>query len=70
MELETDSLKLTCLCQRDGIQDRRDQRPEMQHTVGGRADKNDSERKHRDVLLELKAAVHCDEGIVLAAHEL
>ena len=67
--LGTDPLKLPRLGCCHGVEDRWDERPEMQHTVGWRADENDAEGKDGDVLLELKAAVHGDKGIVVVAHE-
>ena len=42
----------------------------MQQAVGWRPDEDDAEGKGRDVLMELKAVVHRDQGIVVAAHEV
>jgi len=41
----------------------------MHHAIGWRSDEDHTEGKGGDVLLELKAGVHRDQGIVVAAHE-
>jgi hypothetical protein len=37
-------------------------------TVGPGTNEDDPERQYRDRLLELHAAVHCDEHIVMTSH--
>jgi hypothetical protein len=40
----------------------------MLHAVGSSTDEHNAKRQCRDALLELDAAVHCDEDIILTAH--
>jgi hypothetical protein len=49
-------------------EDRRHERPQILHAVGSGTNEHNAERQCRDALLELDAAVHCDEDIILAAH--
>src|ERR1700730_10926463 len=52
----------------EGGEDRRHERPQMLHAVGSGTDEHNAKRQCRDGLLELDAAVHCDENIILTAH--
>ena len=49
-------------------EDRRQERPQMLHAVGWGANEHNAKGQCRDALLELDAAVHRDEGIILAVH--
>src|ERR1700730_11000283 len=52
----------------EGGEDRRHERPQILHAVGSGTDEHNAKRQCRDALLELDAAVHCDENIILTAH--
>ena len=67
--LGTDPVKLPRLGVYDGVEDHRDERSEMPHPVGWRADQDDTEGEGRKGLLELQVAVHRDQHVVGAAHE-
>ena len=67
--LGTNPLKLARLGCGDRVEDGRDERPEMQHTIRWRADEDHTDGKGGDVLLELEVGVHRDQGIVVATHE-
>jgi hypothetical protein len=54
----------------DGVDDQGYKGPEVHHAVGRGANEDDPEREGRDVLLELDAAVHGDEDVVVPAHAL
>src|SRR5260370_32935342 len=49
-------------------EDRRHERRQILHAVGRGADEENAKRQCRDALLELDAAVHCDEDIILIAY--
>jgi len=49
-------------------EDRRHERPQILHAVGSGTDEHNAKGQCRDGLLELDAAVHCDEDIILTAH--
>src|SRR5438874_2019170 len=49
-------------------EDRWHERPQILHTIGWGANEHNAKRQCRDALLELDAAVHCDEDIILTAH--
>jgi hypothetical protein len=61
-------VELTWLERREGVENRRHERLEVSHSIGWRSDKNDAERQAGEVLLELDALVHCDQGRVFASH--
>jgi hypothetical protein len=50
-------VELTRLERGEGVEDCRDERLEVHHTVGGRADKQHAEGHSRQILLELDAPV-------------
>lgn len=62
------AVELTWLERREGVEDRRHERLEVHHAVRWRTDKKHAERHCCQVLLELDAPVHRDQGVVLATH--
>lgn len=53
-----------------GFEDRGNEWLEVRDPVGRGENEEDSERQHSDVLLELDALVHREQGVVLPAHTL
>jgi hypothetical protein len=66
--LSTDTLDLAWRGGRNSGEERRHERPEVLHAIGCGAHDDNAEWEHRDGLLELQAAVHRAQGIVVATH--
>ena len=64
----TDSLDPTRLARGDGVEDRGHERAEVQHAIGSGSDDDYGKRKRRDLLLELDAAVHCEQHVISVPH--
>jgi hypothetical protein len=52
----------------DGGDDRRYEWAQVLRAIGSGANEDYTEKERRDLLLELDAAVHCDQNIVMATH--
>jgi hypothetical protein len=62
------AVELTGLEGRESVEYCRIKRPEVQHAVGGRTDKQYGDGHNGQILLELEAPVHCDQRVVLTFH--